>query len=48
LTATQHRWLATLAVLAGLSPFAAVLAREFATSQREWRAAQENVAAQPK
>ena len=39
-----RRWLATLAVLAGLSPFGVVLAREFAISQREWRAAQQDAA----
>ena len=44
MTLAPRRWLATLAVLAGLSPFLAVLARELQISQREWRAAQHNAA----
>jgi Flp pilus assembly protein TadD len=40
LTSPPRRWVAALAVLAGLTPFAIVLARELAISQREWRAAQ--------
>ena len=39
-----RRWLAPLAVLAGLAPFGLVLAREFAISHREWTAAQQDEA----
>jgi len=44
LTGAPRRWLAALAVLAGLTPFGMVLAREYAISQREWRTAQEDAA----